>query len=145
MQHYFEVDRLVDTQVWNGLRAGVEEDCARRYRDRKYILHEHFKKVGGESDIETAKNNPHFSQTRESWSNLIHGLFLDPKFMARSRKNKDNRAKQKYPSTGGSKSYSQSRHEEVRNIVDIFQTLEIFLVIVFLFLTVEEVGTTKNS
>jgi len=135
LQYYFNVDKFVGTAVWDGLRAGVEEDCARRYRDRKWQLHKHFEKVGGRENPEEALKHPHHSQTKEAWSDLVRGVFLDPKFIEKSEKNKQNRSQQKYPSTGGSKAYSQSRYEEVIITVIIFQMLlEIFQMLLEIFL-----------
>ncbi|KAL8243993.1 hypothetical protein R6Q59_010251 [Mikania micrantha] len=35
LHHYFYLQRWLGTPDWDGIRAGINEDCARRYRDRK--------------------------------------------------------------------------------------------------------------
>ncbi|KAL8213916.1 hypothetical protein R6Q57_003365 [Mikania cordata] len=35
LRHYFDLQSWQGTPDWDGIRVGINEDCARRYRDRK--------------------------------------------------------------------------------------------------------------
>ncbi|KAL8232344.1 hypothetical protein R6Q57_002122 [Mikania cordata] len=56
---------------WDGIRAGINEDCARRNRDRKNELKRHFDNYGGYDNVENAKNHPPDTQTQEAWEKLL--------------------------------------------------------------------------
>ncbi|KAL8213829.1 hypothetical protein R6Q57_003278 [Mikania cordata] len=47
LHHYFDLQSWLGTSDWDGIRAGINEDCARRYRDRKNELKRHFDAYGG--------------------------------------------------------------------------------------------------
>ncbi|KAL8245511.1 hypothetical protein R6Q59_011769 [Mikania micrantha] len=114
LHHYFDLQSWLGTPNWDGIRAGINEDCARRYRDRKNELKRHFDNYGGYDNVENAKNHPPDTQTQESWEKIIDELFLNADFMKRSVKNASNRSKQLYATAGGSRSYAQMRHEDER-------------------------------
>ncbi|KAL8239752.1 hypothetical protein R6Q59_016319 [Mikania micrantha] len=115
LHHYFDLQSWLGTPDWDGIRAGINEDCARRYRDRKNELKRHFDNYGGYDNVENAKNHPPDTQTQEAWEKIIDELFLNADFMKRSVKNASNRSKQLYATAGGSRSYAQMRHEDMRD------------------------------
>ncbi|KAL8241559.1 hypothetical protein R6Q59_014913 [Mikania micrantha] len=98
----------------DGIRAWINEDCARRYRDRKNELKRHFNNYGGYDNVENAKNHPPDTQTQEAWEKIIDELFLNADFMKQSVKNASNRSKQLYAIAGERRSYAQMRHEDER-------------------------------
>ncbi|KAI3823855.1 hypothetical protein L1987_05300 [Smallanthus sonchifolius] len=112
--NYFDLESSSNTPQWPQISAGIHDDCARRYRDRKSALKKHFELVGGYEDVEEARNHPHESISSGNWNSLIDNLFLDPKYVARCNQNSSNRAKQPYANTSGSKSFAQRRYEEVQ-------------------------------
>lgn len=114
MKNYFDLQSLSSRPDWNGIRMGIDSECKERWKDRKSTMKKHFDKHGGYDDLESARANPHDSHTPEAWNKLIDELFMDPVFRARSAQNSENRGKQRYPSTGGSRSYAQTRYKNVR-------------------------------
>ncbi|KAD4982960.1 hypothetical protein E3N88_19631 [Mikania micrantha] len=102
------------THDWDGIRAGINEDCARRYQDRKNELKRYFDAYGGYNDVENAKNHPPDTQIQEAWEKIIDELFLNVDFRKRYVKNASNRSKQLYATAGGSSSYAQMRHDDMR-------------------------------
>ncbi|KAI3824184.1 hypothetical protein L1987_05634 [Smallanthus sonchifolius] len=103
-----------NTPQWPQISAGIHDDCARRFRDRKSTLKRHFESVGGYEELEEARNNPHESISSGNWNSLIDILYLDTAYIARCNQNSSNRAKQPYANTSGSKSFAQRRYEEVQ-------------------------------
>ncbi|XP_062096025.1 uncharacterized protein LOC133801799 [Humulus lupulus] len=83
-----------------------------RYRNRKTLRHEHFEKYyNGPEDWDKVLNNPTNDVNKEEWKQICQ-LFTSPQFIARSIKNKENRKKQKYSTTQGTKSLAAVRFEK---------------------------------
>ncbi|KAL8224341.1 hypothetical protein R6Q57_019816 [Mikania cordata] len=110
--HYFDLQSWLGTPDWDGIRAGINEDCARRYQDRKNELKRHFDNYGGYDNVENAKNHPPDTQTQEAWEKIINELFLNADFMKRSVKNESNRSKQLYAIADGNARYRNFKHAE---------------------------------
>ena len=93
-----------------------------RYRNRKTKRHDHFAKYyKGPEDWDKVLDNPPNDVNKEEWKHICE-LFTSSKFMARSVKNKENRKKQKYSTTQGTKSLAAIRNERVSysyNIIKI--------------------------
>ncbi|KAL8209432.1 hypothetical protein R6Q57_006164 [Mikania cordata] len=81
----------------------------------KNELKRHFDAYGGYDNVENEKNHLPDTQTQEAWEKIIDELFLNADFMKRSVKNASNRSKQLYATAGGSRSYTQTRHEDMRD------------------------------
>ncbi|KAD4585795.1 hypothetical protein E3N88_23396 [Mikania micrantha] len=58
LHHYFDLQRYHNTEYWEGIKQGIQSDCANRYKDRKTKLKKHFDKVGGYDNTERAKTKP---------------------------------------------------------------------------------------
>ncbi|KAL8214016.1 hypothetical protein R6Q57_003465, partial [Mikania cordata] len=118
---YFDLDRLRNTDQWEGIRLGIHAECQRAYKDRKQEFKNHFDSVGGYEDVEKARTKPLEELNQQAWEQLINQLFLNPDFRKRSEKNKLNRFKQRYTSFDGSKSYAQRRHMEGTSGIEVFK------------------------
>ncbi|KAL8262463.1 hypothetical protein R6Q59_023812 [Mikania micrantha] len=116
---FFDLQALQDEGLWEGVKLGINAECARSYKDRKQKAKNHFLANGGYENIEKAKNSPPEYMNQSEWVELIDKLFKSDAYMKRSEKNKANRSKQRYPSYHGSESYSQKRWTKVKG-VDIF-------------------------
>ncbi|KAL8199685.1 hypothetical protein R6Q57_013253 [Mikania cordata] len=77
LHHYFDLQSWLGMPEWDGIRAGINEDCARRYRDRKNELEMNFDNSGGYDNVENAKNHPPETETQEAWEKIIDELFLN--------------------------------------------------------------------
>ncbi|KAL8200823.1 hypothetical protein R6Q57_012162 [Mikania cordata] len=44
--HYFDLAQYHNTEYWDGIKLGIQADCANRYKDRKTKLKKHFDKEG---------------------------------------------------------------------------------------------------
>ena len=85
-----------------------------RYRDRKTKRHCHFSShYNGPEDWDKILENPCQNVSKDEWKKICE-LFTSPHWVEHSKKNKDNRAQQKYATTQGSKSLAARRHEKVR-------------------------------
>ncbi|KAL8248461.1 hypothetical protein R6Q59_005329 [Mikania micrantha] len=111
---FFDLQALQDEGLWEGVKLGINAECARSYKDRKQKAKKHFLANGGYENIEKAKNFPPEYMNQSEWVELIDKLFKSDAYMKRSEKNKANRSKQRYPSFHGSESYSQKRWTEQR-------------------------------
>ena len=89
-----------------------------RYKDRKGRKKKYFDEHGGYDDIETARKNPPEIMNNESWQKLVD-LFTTPQFMAHSKENAANKARQKYPSLHGSTSYDSAQFKKVNKYIYI--------------------------
>ncbi|KAL8254407.1 hypothetical protein R6Q59_032628 [Mikania micrantha] len=58
LHHYFDLQRYHNTEYWEGIKQGIQSNCANRYKDRKTKLKKHFDKVGGYDNTERAKTKP---------------------------------------------------------------------------------------
>ncbi|XP_060957637.1 uncharacterized protein LOC115699602 [Cannabis sativa] len=108
---YFHLDR--SWPYWHEVLSSIDNECKRRYKDRKSRHKQHFKDVGGYDDVEKAK------KIHQKDKMLQHGIyklishFLNPKHIERSKKNIANRAKYLYPSLQGSSSYANHRYKRM--------------------------------
>ncbi|KAD2804950.1 hypothetical protein E3N88_38327 [Mikania micrantha] len=114
LKNYFDLAHYHNTEYWDGIKLGIQADCANRYKDRKTKLKKHFDKVGGYDNTERAKQNPPRGMGPEEWVQLIDGLFTTSTYKNRSMKNTANRSKQLYGSYHGTQSYAQRRYDEVK-------------------------------
>ncbi|KAL8209048.1 hypothetical protein R6Q57_008460, partial [Mikania cordata] len=55
---YFDLDRLRNTDQWEGIRLGIHAECQRAYKDRKQEFKKHIDSVGGYEDVEKARTKP---------------------------------------------------------------------------------------
>ncbi|KAL8214144.1 hypothetical protein R6Q57_003593 [Mikania cordata] len=118
---YFDLDSLINTDQWEGIRLGIHVECQRAYKDRKHEFKKHFDSVGGYEDIEKARTKTPEELDQQAWEQLINQLFLNQDFRKRSEKNKLNRSKQRYTSFHGSKSYAQRHHTEGTGGIEVFK------------------------
>ncbi|KAM0064597.1 hypothetical protein Hdeb2414_s0003g00104851 [Helianthus debilis subsp. tardiflorus] len=58
-----------------------------RYSTRKNKLHDHFRAVGGDKDVDRAKSCPPKNYDSRKWVDLIDILFTDPNYIRRSNAN----------------------------------------------------------
>lgn len=123
LQDFFDLNKFKDDDPirWSRIQLGINADCQRRYTSRKSKFKIHFEENGGYDDVETAKKCPPENYDVGKWVKLIDDLFMDPKYRLRCKANKNNRAKQRYPSFQGSQSFAQIQHISVRKIVNITQ------------------------
>ncbi|KAL8209715.1 hypothetical protein R6Q57_006447 [Mikania cordata] len=42
--HNFDLQRYHNTEYWEGIKQGIQSDCAKHYKDRKTKLKNHFDK-----------------------------------------------------------------------------------------------------
>ncbi|KAL8233673.1 hypothetical protein R6Q59_019773 [Mikania micrantha] len=101
LNHYFDLQQYRNTKYWDGIKLGIQADCANRYKDRKTKLKKHFDKEGGYDDTERAKHNPPKGMDTKAWVRVIDGLFTISTYNTRSLKNIANRSKQLYGSYHG--------------------------------------------
>ncbi|KAD5802462.1 hypothetical protein E3N88_13822 [Mikania micrantha] len=113
-KHYFDLQRYHNTEYWEGIKQGIQSDCANRYKDRKTKLKKHFDKVGGYDNTERAKTKPPEGMNPDAWVRVIEELFTTPTYQKRSQANSTNRSKQLYGSYHGTQSYAQRRYTEVQ-------------------------------
>ncbi|KAD5317344.1 hypothetical protein E3N88_17290 [Mikania micrantha] len=114
LHNYFDLAQYHNTEYWDGIKLGIQADCANRYKDRKTKLKKHFDKEGGYENTERAKQNPPKGMGPEEWVQIIDGLFTTSTYKNRSLKNTTNRSKQLYGSYHGTQSYAQRRYDEVK-------------------------------
>ncbi|KAD4384257.1 hypothetical protein E3N88_24425 [Mikania micrantha] len=114
LHHYFDLQRYHNTEYWEGIKQGIQSDCANRYKDRKTKLKKHFDKVGGYDNTERAKTKPPEGMNPVAWVRVIEELFTTPTYQKRSQANSANRSKQLYGSYHGTQSYAQRRYTEVQ-------------------------------
>ncbi|KAD7479187.1 hypothetical protein E3N88_02323 [Mikania micrantha] len=112
--HYFDLQRYHNIEYWEGIKQGIQSDCANRYKDRKTKLKKHFDKVGGYDNTERAKTKPPEGMNPDAWVQVIEELFTTPTYQKRSQANSANRSKQLYGSYHGTQSYAQRRYTEVQ-------------------------------
>ncbi|XP_076956772.1 uncharacterized protein LOC143632062 [Bidens hawaiensis] len=105
----------INSPHWRKINDGINSDCANRFRGLKSKFGKHFKKVGGKEDLENSRKKPHSLIDKKKWNKLIDDLFLTPEYIERSEQNSINRAKQSYPSCGGSRPYAQTRHLDLKS------------------------------
>ncbi|KAL8200502.1 hypothetical protein R6Q57_011841 [Mikania cordata] len=117
LRHYFDLAQYHNTECWDGIKLGIQADCANRYKDWKTKLKKHFDKEGGYDSIARAKQNPPKGVDPEEWVQVIDGLFTTSTYKNKSLKNTTNRSKQLYGSYHGTQSYAQRRYDE-ENITD---------------------------
>ncbi|KAL8242923.1 hypothetical protein R6Q59_013225 [Mikania micrantha] len=106
LHHYFDLAQYHSTEYWDGIKLGIQANCANRYKDRKTKLKKHFDKEGGYDNTARAKQNPPKGMTPEEWVQIIDGLFTTSTYKNRSLKNTANRSKQLYGSYHGTQSYA---------------------------------------
>ncbi|KAD7478530.1 hypothetical protein E3N88_01666 [Mikania micrantha] len=112
--HYIDLQRYHNTEYWEGIKQGIQSDCANRYKDRKTKLKKHFDKVEGYDNTERAKTKPPEGMNPDAWVRVIEELFTTPTYQKRSQANSANRSKQLYGSYHGTQSYAQRRYTEVQ-------------------------------
>ncbi|GJV70753.1 acidic leucine-rich nuclear phosphoprotein 32 family member A [Tanacetum coccineum] len=92
------------------VHAGLRKDFQDRYSDNKFkFKRRHFTKQPTVKDARDNKPSG-WQLGDDEWQKLID-YWLNPKQMAKSTKNAQNRSKNKTPTYQGSKSYAQGRHE----------------------------------
>ncbi|KAL8265269.1 hypothetical protein R6Q59_023399 [Mikania micrantha] len=69
--HYFYLQQYHNTEYWDGIKLGIQADCANRYKDRKTKLMKHFDKEGGYDNTERAKQNPPKGMDRKHGCRLL--------------------------------------------------------------------------
>ncbi|KAL8231522.1 hypothetical protein R6Q57_001300 [Mikania cordata] len=62
------------TTLHDGIKLGIQDYCANRYKDRKTKLKKHFDKEGGYDNTERAKQNPPKGMDPEAWDNITEEL-----------------------------------------------------------------------
>ncbi|KAD7480122.1 hypothetical protein E3N88_03258 [Mikania micrantha] len=67
LHNYFHLAQYHNTEYWDGIKLGIQADCANRYKDRKTKLKKHFDKEGGYDNTERAKQNPPKGMGPEEW------------------------------------------------------------------------------
>ncbi|KAL8231303.1 hypothetical protein R6Q57_001081 [Mikania cordata] len=67
LQHYFDLAQYHNTEYWDGIKLGIQADCANRYKDRKQKLKKHFDKERGYDNTTRAKQNPPKGMDPEEW------------------------------------------------------------------------------
>ncbi|KAL8231424.1 hypothetical protein R6Q57_001202 [Mikania cordata] len=112
--HYFDMKQYHNTEYWDGIKLGIQTDCANRYKDWKTKIKKHFDKEGGYDNTEGAKHNPPKGMESEAWAQVIDGLFTTSTYKNRSLKNTANISKQLYGSYHGTQSYAQRRYDKVK-------------------------------
>ncbi|KAL8255299.1 hypothetical protein R6Q59_033520 [Mikania micrantha] len=115
MYHYFDLQRYHNTEYWEGIKQGIQSDCANRHKDRKTNLKKHFDKVGDYDNTERAKTKPQEGMNLDAWVRVIEKLFTTPTYQKRSQANSANRSKQLYETYHGTQSYAQRRYTEVKS------------------------------
>ncbi|KAL8195472.1 hypothetical protein R6Q57_025875 [Mikania cordata] len=65
--HYFDLQRYHNTEYWEGIKQGIQSDCANRYKDQKTKLKKHFDKVGGYINTERVKTKPPEGMNPDAW------------------------------------------------------------------------------
>ena len=113
LQTYFDLNRYRGTDLWEPLRAGIQADMQRAYRDRKHDMKNHFDRVGGYHDVERARRCPPTDWSAEAWNKMIDLLFLTDEYRRTSDKNKICRSKLPHTSAHGCRPYAQRRYLEV--------------------------------
>ncbi|KAL8232894.1 hypothetical protein R6Q57_002672 [Mikania cordata] len=73
LHHYFDLQQYLNTEYWDGIKLGIQADCADRYKDRKTKLKKHFDKEGGYDNTERAKHNPLKGMDPEAWVQVKEG------------------------------------------------------------------------
>ncbi|KAL8247629.1 hypothetical protein R6Q59_008845, partial [Mikania micrantha] len=89
LHNYFDMAQYHNTEYWDGIKLGIQADCANRYKDRK-------------TKLMTTQKEPSRIFLR-AWAQKSGSL-----------KNTANRSKQLYGSYHGTQSYAQRRYDEVK-------------------------------
>ncbi|KAL8215964.1 hypothetical protein R6Q57_022801 [Mikania cordata] len=55
---FFDLQALQDEGLWEGVKLGINNECARSYKERKQKAKKHFPANGGYENIERAKTSP---------------------------------------------------------------------------------------
>ncbi|KAF4402227.1 hypothetical protein G4B88_017739 [Cannabis sativa] len=95
----------------------IDEQMRKAWKGHKYKLHLYFKEIGGENDVEMAKNKRHpdlKEDQQEDWI-ILCDRWYSPEFKERALKNTTNRSKRKWESKNGS--VSTARHHIRRGMV----------------------------
>ncbi|KAL8209853.1 hypothetical protein R6Q57_006585 [Mikania cordata] len=71
LHHYFDLQRYHNTEYWEGIKQGIQSDCANRYKDRKTKLKKHFDKVGGYDNTERAKTKTPEGMNLDVWGKIM--------------------------------------------------------------------------
>ncbi|KAL8208689.1 hypothetical protein R6Q57_008101 [Mikania cordata] len=74
LHHYFDLSQYQNNEYWDGIKLGIQADCANRYKDRKTKLKKHFDKEGGYDNTTRAKQNPLKDMDPEEWENITDEL-----------------------------------------------------------------------
>ncbi|KAL8214609.1 hypothetical protein R6Q57_004058 [Mikania cordata] len=75
LHHYFDLHQYHNTELWDGIKLGIQSDCANRYKDRKTKLKKHFDKEGGYDNTARAKQNPPKGMDPEEWVQIIDAVW----------------------------------------------------------------------
>ncbi|KAL8226541.1 hypothetical protein R6Q57_016373 [Mikania cordata] len=73
LHHYFDLTQHHNTEYWDGIKLGIQADCANRYKDRKTKLKKHFDKEGRYDNTTRAKQNPPKGMSQKSGCRLLMG------------------------------------------------------------------------
>ncbi|KAL8218446.1 hypothetical protein R6Q57_021819 [Mikania cordata] len=71
--HYFDLAQYHNTEYWDGIKLGIQADCANRYKDRKTKLKKHFDKEGGYDNTTRAKQNLPKGMDPDEWVQVKEG------------------------------------------------------------------------
>ena len=113
LQAFFNMEPHLSGQNVKLFDEGMKAQFRSAYRNRKNkFKKEHFVEIGGYEHPEEIRNFPPGNMSLSDW-HLFCTHVTSKKHLKRSQANKGNRGKQLYTSNHGSKSYAQSRHEEV--------------------------------
>ncbi|GKB10070.1 formin-like protein 18 [Tanacetum coccineum] len=109
---YFDMAPYLSGPNAKQVEKGMEAQFKSQYRNRKNkFKDEMFVERGGYKEPVKIRNFPPGGKSLKEWQELCD-LFTSEKHVARSVKNKANRAKHTQSSTQGSRSYAASRHKE---------------------------------
>ncbi|KAL8205384.1 hypothetical protein R6Q57_008935 [Mikania cordata] len=67
LHHYFDLAQYHNTEYWDGIKLGIQADCANVYKDRKTKLKKHFDKEGRYDNKARSKQNPSKGMAPEGW------------------------------------------------------------------------------
>ena len=107
------------TNLWEGVRATVNANCQRAYKEHKHVLKIYFDEVGGYGDVEGTRMNPPKVMDDEAWIDMTGLLFLNEGYRNGVEKGKECRTKPPHISARGSRSYTDRHCKEVIKFICI--------------------------
>lgn len=111
IETYFDMRTHLDGPHSEFITKGVNKLARERYCDHKYTFkRDNFINREGEEHPEEIREYPPENMTSEDWNTYID-FITSTEFKKRSGVNTQNKAKQKYPSLHGTKSYAAYRYD----------------------------------